>query len=44
MSQDVHILTAIASGDAKLAEKLAIEHLTHASQFMVTRLKAIQAE
>jgi DNA-binding GntR family transcriptional regulator len=44
MSQDVHILTAIASGDAKLAEKLAIEHLTHASKFMVTRLKAIQAE
>jgi len=27
-----------------LAEKLAIEHLTHASKFMVTRLKALQTE
>jgi DNA-binding FadR family transcriptional regulator len=43
-AQHANILQAIASGDAALAEKLAIEHLTHASHFMVTRLKAIQAE
>ena len=43
-AQHDNILKAIASGDADLAEKLAIEHLTHASTFMVARLKAIQAE
>ena len=43
-AQHANILTAIASGDPNLAEKLAIEHLTHASKFMVTRLKAIQSE
>jgi DNA-binding GntR family transcriptional regulator len=42
-AQHDNILKAIASGDADLAEKLAIEHLTHASTFMVARLKAIQA-
>ena len=43
-AQHENILKAIASGDANLAEKLAIEHLTHASKFMVTRLKALQTE
>jgi DNA-binding GntR family transcriptional regulator len=43
-AQHDNILKAIASGDADLAEKLAIEHLTHASTFMVARLKAIKAE
>jgi len=43
-AQHAGILNAIASGDANLAEKLAIEHLMHASTFMVTRLKTIQAE
>lgn len=42
-AQHDNILKAIASGDADLAEKLAIEHLTHASSFMVARLKAMQA-
>jgi DNA-binding GntR family transcriptional regulator len=43
-AQHENILKAIANGDAALAEKLAIEHLTHASKFMVARLKAIQTE
>jgi DNA-binding GntR family transcriptional regulator len=38
--QHANILEAIASGNAKLAEKLAQEHLIHASNFMVSRLKA----
>ena len=38
--QHAKILEAIAKGKADLAEKLAKEHLTHASHFMVSRLKA----
>ncbi len=38
--QHAKILDAIGKGKADLAEKLAQEHLTHASQFMVSRLKA----
>jgi len=38
--QQAKILDAIGKGKADLAEKLAKEHLIHASQFMVSRLKA----
>ena len=38
--QHAKILDAIGKGKADLAEKLAQEHLIHASQFMVSRLKA----
>jgi len=38
--QHAKILEAISKGKADLAEKLAKEHLIHASQFMVSRLKA----
>lgn len=38
--QHAKILEAIGKGKADLAEKLAKEHLTHASHFMVSRLKA----
>lgn len=36
--QHENILNAISSGNADLAEKLAKEHLTQASHFMVSRL------
>ncbi|MBU3649501.1 MAG: GntR family transcriptional regulator [Limnohabitans sp.] len=38
--QHEKILEAIAKGKADLAEKCAKEHLTHASQYMVSRLKS----
>lgn len=38
--QHAKILEAIGKGKPDLAEKLAKEHLTHASHFMVSRLKA----
>jgi DNA-binding GntR family transcriptional regulator len=38
--QHAKILDAIGKGKADLAEKLAKEHLIHASHFMVSRLKA----
>jgi DNA-binding GntR family transcriptional regulator len=38
--QHAKILEAIGKGNAGLAEKLAKEHLIHASHFMVSRLKA----
>jgi DNA-binding GntR family transcriptional regulator len=38
--QHAKILDAIGKGKADLAEKLAQAHLIHASQFMVSRLKA----
>ena len=38
--QHEKILEAIAKGKADLAEKFAKEHLTHASQYMVSRLKS----
>jgi DNA-binding GntR family transcriptional regulator len=38
--QHATILEAIGKGKPDLAEKLAKEHLTHASHFMVSRLKA----
>jgi DNA-binding GntR family transcriptional regulator len=38
--QHAKILEAIGKGKADLAEKLAKEHLIHASQFMVSRLKS----
>ena len=38
--QHAKILEAIGKGKADLAEKLAKEHLTHASHFMVSRLKS----
>ena len=38
--QHAKILDAIGKGKADLAEKLAKEHLIHASQFMVSRLKS----
>jgi len=38
--QHAKILDAIGKGKADLAAKLAQEHLIHASQFMVSRLKA----
>lgn len=38
--QHAKILDAIGQGKAELAEKLAKEHLMHASFFMVSRLKA----
>lgn len=37
--QHASILDAIAAGNAKLAEKLAQQHLIQASHFMVSRLK-----
>ena len=40
--QHAKILEAIGKGKADLAEKLAKEHLIHASQFMVSRLKSIE--
>jgi len=38
--QHEKILEAISKGKADLAEKCAKEHLTHASQYMVSRLKS----
>lgn len=39
--QHAHILAAIAAGNADLAESLAKDHLMQASNFMVSRLKAL---